>query len=1123
MYMKKTGKRFCSLLFTAIFVLQLSLVPMITGVAETNDSVNILGEHSSTINDLVSTGEEGFLNQGAIANEGSTNEEKSSPKDNNIDGEKDSSIDNNIDGEKNSSIDNNIDGEKGSSLDNNTGAEKGSSLDNNTGAERDSSIDNNTGAEKGSSIDNNIDGVGINSPDPLADISVTYHANGGEGHLPVDASAPYAQGSTIIVLNEGNLTKEGYAFIGWATSEDGEGPLYQQFDEFITDGTAVHFYAQWQETNDLVLFSNETPTIADTFAPPIAQKVATEFRVTTSDPLPANLMTMRKLSLSNEPELIGSFKGIELLTGLTSISLYDCTIAPAAFTTFKLQNLTAPVALSIRATKHPLDLTNWDTQGVTAPISNLNLSGALLNYPSFNAAMANLNLTGEVNLSDTGLTSFNDLSTSSFANVTALTLAQNYDLADIQNLNTANLSALQTLTLTSSSISSFAGWDVSGLTSLKTLTVGNAKVTNATLATLQPLMDLPSMVKIDFSNSALLNKAKSFNGISDFSSLEPYSTQYPNVTIDVKQQEITIDALRNATTHIVEVKNPVVWVDSTSSAFTISSISDNGSSSTEGADLTLAWNISTPTSGTRTFHFSKSMSISLNAIHQLSGRVTVKYSTEYTVTYNPNTTDPYTGNLPVDDNTYQPNVTVSVSTGTLQREGHTFIGWATTTSAEEKITEFTINDNTTLYAVWKIIPYTIEYITNGGTAVATQTVNYNTTFTEPADPKRPNYTFKGWYTEAALTNAYSFDTPATKNITLYAKWEEDKKYPVTYNGNGADSGSVPTDATQYSENITVTVRPNEGALGLTGHTFKGWALTDNATKGIANFVITGPTTLYAVWEMNQFTINYITNGGSAVGPETVKYNSLFTKPTDPTKANHIFKGWYTEAAFTNAYTFNTPATQNITLYAQWEEDEKYTLTYNGNGAQGAPPADANAYYANSEATVLPAGNLTYTNHSFTGWNTQADGKGKHYAPGEKLVVTANTVLYAQWQLNIREYTLTYYPNGGRGIAPTDPYSYAFGQVATILNQGNLYRSGYTFVGWNTQPNGKGAAYGPGTLLTVTDDHFLYAQWKNNETGVIEIPKTGDTSNTILWISLLAMALLALITLVTIKNKKAKKN
>lgn len=66
---------------------------------------------------------------------------------------------------------------------------------------------------------------------------------------------------------------------------------------------------------------------------------------------------------------------------------------------------------------------------------------------------------------------------------------------------------------------------------------------------------------------------------------------------------------------------------------------------------------------------------------------------------------------------------------------------------------------------------TVRFETNGGSAVSSQSVAKNGTATKPSDPTKDGYEFIGWYSDAALTNAYDFSAKVTANITLYAAWQ----------------------------------------------------------------------------------------------------------------------------------------------------------------------------------------------------------------------------------------------------------------------------------------------------------------------------------------------------------------
>ena len=75
--------------------------------------------------------------------------------------------------------------------------------------------------------------------------------------------------------------------------------------------------------------------------------------------------------------------------------------------------------------------------------------------------------------------------------------------------------------------------------------------------------------------------------------------------------------------------------------------------------------------------------------------------------------------------------------------------------------------------------YTVKFESNGGSTVKAITVNKNAVATEPTAPTKEGFKFDGWYTDKELTTAYDFTAKVTKNFTLYAKWTEIEKEPVT--------------------------------------------------------------------------------------------------------------------------------------------------------------------------------------------------------------------------------------------------------------------------------------------------------------------------------------------------------
>ncbi|MGD9605569.1 MAG: InlB B-repeat-containing protein, partial [Bacilli bacterium] len=65
---------------------------------------------------------------------------------------------------------------------------------------------------------------------------------------------------------------------------------------------------------------------------------------------------------------------------------------------------------------------------------------------------------------------------------------------------------------------------------------------------------------------------------------------------------------------------------------------------------------------------------------------------------------------------------------------------------------------------------TVQFNTLGGPSVPSQTINFGSLIDIPEELVWEGYTFGGWFTEAEFTNAYSFTTIPSSNITLYAKW-----------------------------------------------------------------------------------------------------------------------------------------------------------------------------------------------------------------------------------------------------------------------------------------------------------------------------------------------------------------
>jgi len=177
---------------------------------------------------------------------------------------------------------------------------------------------------------------------------------------------------------------------------------------------------------------------------------------------------------------------------------------------------------------------------------------------------------------------------------------------------------------------------------------------------------------------------------------------------------------------------------------------------------------------------------------------------------------------------------------------------------------------------------------------------------EPDVPSRQGYQFTDWYLD---DTKYDFNAAVTKDMTLTAKWTANS-YTITFD---TDGGSAVASITQeYGTAITALAAPTK-----TGYTFMGWEPELPATMPAENI------TIKAQWRINQYTITFNTDGGSAVAPITQDYGTDITAPEAPTKSGYTFMGWNPEIPAT------MPA-ENLTITAQWR--------YNGGGGSSSSPS-----------------------------------------------------------------------------------------------------------------------------------------------------------------------------------------
>ena len=281
------------------------------------------------------------------------------------------------------------------------------------------------------------------------------------------------------------------------------------------------------------------------------------------------------------------------------------------------------------------------------------------------------------------------------------------------------------------------------------------------------------------------------------------------------------------------------------------------------------------------------------------------------------------------------------------------------------------------------------------------------------------------------------------------------KYVINISGNNVVNGVV-TDKTTCSR--------------LFGYGGK----SDDNNKGetIVNF---GNTT---VWQDGKM-VDAKTYHNSGVTADGVTYTNDVEGSNDSLYAegykDHALVTTYGEWIANEDGTTTRDVTKKCQYCGYEEKVKEYQvkLTYDANGGEGTIDS---ATGAAGESVTVAENVFTRNNYTFTGWNTQADGKGTAYKAGDSFTLTdKDTVLYAQWSENApAQVNVSYDANGGTGTMES-----MTGDVGSeiVIAQNGFARSGYTFTGWNTQADGKGTAYKAGDSFTLTDkDTVLYAQW-----------------------------------------------
>ena len=367
-----------------------------------------------------------------------------------------------------------------------------------------------------------------------------------------------------------------------------------------------------------------------------------------------------------------------------------------------------------------------------------------------------------------------------------------------------------------------------------------------------------------------------------------------------------------------------------------------------------------------------------------------------------------------------------------------FVGWYLDANFTTLATEINVNANANLvfYAKYSPVTYRVNYELDGGVNAEGNVPTYNL-YDLPinlAAPSKDGYEFKGWYTDANCTAPIeSITAENADDLVVYAKWE---KIPVAYHVYYIDHNDAQIGGDIYYE--SAEDQALRSSYDLHGYTFLGWV--DPVTGEAVTCIPAGTTGDITVKASVQkivisHTVYYWINGEEYETAEFDQDTGLANLLT-VAQTGWKFDGWYNEI---DEIVTSIPAgtETDVNLYATLEKIV-YNVTYldeDGKTLDLEP-----ATYTISESVIslpeAPAKEGAIT----LGWFNQDGVKVTEIAAG----ATGDLTLQARYET--KEYTITYYTNGGVNNE-NNVESYYYGDIPTLYDPES--RDGYAFAGWYT--------------------------------------------------------------------------
>lgn len=196
----------------------------------------------------------------------------------------------------------------------------------------------------------------------------------------------------------------------------------------------------------------------------------------------------------------------------------------------------------------------------------------------------------------------------------------------------------------------------------------------------------------------------------------------------------------------------------------------------------------------------------------------------------------------------------------------------------------------------------------------------------------------------------------------------------------------------------------------------------------------------------------------------VDENGKLIRPTDPEKEGYIFAGWYTDSEFKEPYNFDSSVTNNLKLYAKFEESaavETQTVTFM---KDAETPFDTSVVKKGN--TVGVPAKPTNDGYSFGGWYTDVNCTTAYDFNSP---VNTDITLYAKW---LAKYTVSFDTDGGSTV---ESQTVVTGNKA-IKPTSTPTKKGYNFVGWYTDNTYTTEFDFENTI--ITDNTTIYAKFED---------------------------------------------